>query len=206
MVRIEIYTGKPGVQLELWDSDSKITHYDDKFSEFSDISTPLHPSKLSDTVIRRLWSGFLSHLNDDYVVVVIAYSQVIFNACRIFKHDVHSKHLDQDVDLSIHVVDNSHQLFVAPVLNSGKIVAPQGCDIDGIFDEYDKALNSLLDLDTTERVYRNGVITDPLPDNERDCLTCAYEMYNWPEAGSLNRCTSCHGYSNYKQKHDNSGF
>lgn len=88
----------------------------------------------------------LSHLNDDYLVVVIAYSQVIFNACRIFKHDVHSKHLDQDIGLSIHLVDNSHQLFVAPVLNSSKIVAPEGCDLNRIFDEYDKTLDVLLDL------------------------------------------------------------
>lgn len=205
-MKVEVYTSKPEVQLSLWDSNSKI-NYDEKFSEFSSLSVPLHPSILAHTVIGYLENAFLSHIKqDDYVVAVIAYSQVIFNACRVFKHDMHIEYPDHDVKLNIHVVDNSDELFEAQVLNSGKIIAPIGCDLDGVFDEYDRTLDILLDLDTSKYVYRNGVITDPLPDNQRDCSTCAYREYNWPEAGSMNRCTGCHHCSNYKKEHNEFKF
>lgn len=149
-MKIHVYTSYPNADLGLWDNDDKLPKYSLKISEFVSVPMHVHPQRLFNLVYAYLLNAHeaesISDSADSSVVVIIAYSEVIFNACRVFLHDAASFGPRIPVNLTLHVVDDESELFAAQVTSIGKICAPKECDLRGVFDCYDSALDRLLDI------------------------------------------------------------
>ena len=149
-MKVDIYTSYPNVDLSAWNDDAKLPNYSFKISEFDGMLPHVHPQNLFDLIysylINRFKARIVSGSVDSEVVVIITYFEVIFNACRVFLHDAKKHDNRVTVELNLHVVDSESELFAARVTSTGRIIAPEGCNLEGIFDCYDRALDRMLDL------------------------------------------------------------
>ena len=149
-MQVDVYTSYPNVDLSAWNDGANLPNYSFKISEFDEMLSHVHPQNLFDLIysylMNRFESGIVSGSVDSEVTVIITYSEVIFNACRVFLHDAKKYDNRVPVELNLHVVDSESELFAARVTSIGKIIAPEGCNLEGIFDCYDRALDRMLDL------------------------------------------------------------
>lgn len=150
-MKVDVYTSYPSVDLSAWDDDLRLPIYSFKISEFDEMLSHVHPQNLFDLIysylMNRFESGIVSGSVDSEVTVIITYSEVIFNACRVFLHDAKKKYDNRvPVELTLHVVDGESESFTARVTSTGEIIAPEGCNLEGVFDCYDRALDRMLDL------------------------------------------------------------
>ena len=181
IMKVDIYTSYPDVDLDAWDDDTKLPKYTLEIAEFNGMFAYSHPQKLFDLIYSYLMNtykaGLVSGTSDSDAVVIITYSEVVFNACRVFLHDAKKYDKRIPVELNLHVVDEESELFTARVTSTGKMLAPEGCNLEGIFDCYDRALDRMLDLTHPHTpVNINNSSTDNV-----SCSECKYSRENYPE-------------------------
>lgn len=201
-MKVNVYTSYPDVDLRMQDDDRKLPYYSLKISEFSGIfASRMHPRKLFELVYSYLMNtfkaGIVSNTVNSDIVIVIAYSEVIFNACRVFLHDAKKYDKRVPVELTLHVVDSDSNIFTACVYSTGKITAPEGCDLEGVFDCYDMTLDRLLDI-THPHTPIN--IIDQASTSNVSCSDCQYSRENYPENTNC-PCFTCNEkyHTNFKR-------
>ena len=200
-MKVHVYTSYPDIDLYVWDDDRKLPYHSFKISEFSGIFlSKMHPCKLFELVYSYLMNtfkaGIVSNTVNSDIVVIIAYSEVIFNACKVFLHDAKNFDKRVPVELSLHVVDLTSELFTARVTSTGSILAPEGCNLEGIFDCCDRARDIIFNI-AHPHTYIN---IDHTSNSDVNCSECQYSRENYPENRNC-PCFTCdmEHHTNFKR-------